>query len=121
MIDLVYKIYKNNKILKIIDLNPITSEKELYDLLNPLYKEKFNDDERIICFCQRPLIKMFDDYPADTLIWLQKILAQIDIGNFFCEIVSYYDMNEDLKIIQQRFALKDNPIRNFVITKDLNV
>ena len=39
MIDLVYKIYKNNKILKIIDLNPITSEKELYDLLNPLYKE----------------------------------------------------------------------------------
>jgi len=121
MIDLVYKIYKNNKILKIIDLTLITSEKELYDLLNPLYKEKFNDDERIICFCQAPLIKMFDDYPSDILIWLQKILVQLDIGNFFCEIVSYDNIDEDLKIVQQQFALKDNPIRNFVITKDLNV
>jgi len=121
MIDLVYKIYKNKKILKIIDLNLITSEKELYDLLNPLYKEKFNDNERIICFCQTPLSKRFDDCPSNTLIWLQKILVQINIGNFFCEIVSYDSMNADLKIVQQRFALKDNPIKNLVITKDLNV
>lgn len=112
------KILSNNyKILSLIDLTSIdcTSQKNIYDLLLPLQKKEFNNNERIVFYCFSPLHHKFNDLPADVLIQLQKMLVYVDIPNFFCIILTNIkELQSELDYICNNFAVKETPIKTII-------
>jgi hypothetical protein len=93
----------------------VLSEKDIYDLLKPLYKSKFNDNEIIVFYCFAPLSHRFNDMPAELLSRLQKMLVYIDIPNFFCVIITNNKkMQPELDSVCKKYATGEAPIKTIL-------
>jgi hypothetical protein len=109
----------DKKILTTIDLLTVdnTSEKDLYNLLLPLHKDVYADNDRIVFTCFGTLTHTFDDLPADLLIRLQKMLVYVDIPNFFCIVISNQNLSEELTYVCNKYAVDENPMVNIICSK----
>ena len=106
-------------VISLIDLVPLdsASQKDIYNILQPLHKTEFKDNERIVFYYFSPLTHGFDDLPAETLIQLQKMLVYIDIPNFFCIVLTNdKNVSTELKYICEQYTVNENPIQSRVIS-----
>jgi hypothetical protein len=101
-------------VIKLLDLNVLDTglQKDIYDQLKPLHKETFENNERIVFYCFSPLSRKFADFPAETLIHLQKMLVYIDIPNFFCIVITNdAKLQQDLIYVCDLFTKNETPIK----------
>ena len=94
-----------------LDLSALDSTGKLFNALDPLKEEEFNEFTRIVFYHSEPLEYTFGDLPADALIQLQKMLVYIDIPNFFCLIISNKDLKEDLDYICKNYCVGEQSIK----------
>jgi hypothetical protein len=102
---------KEFAVKKVLDLSLLTKESDFYTVLAPLKEDTFADNTRLVFHHSQPLVRTFNDLPADSLIQLQKMLVYIDIPNFFCVIVSDdIKVKDELEFVCQHYAVNENPI-----------
>lgn len=84
------------------DLNKLTEE------LKQLKKDTFESNYRFIFLHYDTDYYLYPDRPGLTLTNLQRLLAKLDIPNYFCLIITNHGMiKKDLEYLQEVFT-KDN-------------
>lgn len=104
-------------IIKTFDLAVLetTPDKDIYDLVQPLHKLKFSENDLIVFYCFTPLAHRFDDMPAEIISRLQKMLVYVDIPNFFCLVVTNNkEMQLELDDVCKKYATAETPIRTIL-------
>ena len=89
----------------------------LKETLEELKELEFADDARIVFYHSAPLDKSFDELPADMLIKLQMLLAEVDIPNYFCIVVTDVDLTNELDYLCNKYAVDENPMVNIICSK----
>ena len=104
-------------IIEIFDLAVLDamSEKDIHDLLAPLYKSEFANNEIIVFYCFTTLAHRFTDMPAELLDRIQKMLVYIDIANFFCVVITNdKNMQSELDYVNDQYTKDETPIRTII-------
>lgn len=74
---------------------------QLYSDLSKLKKTSYSQNYRFV-FLHYETEYYFDkSYPGLTLINLQRVLASLDISNYFCLVLSQQDISDKLKFLQK--------------------
>jgi len=89
----------------------------LKEKLEELKELEFADDTRIVFYHSAPLDKSFDELPADMLIKLQMLLAEVDIPNYFCIVVTESDVTTELDYLCNKYAVDESPLVNIICSK----
>lgn len=94
---------------------------ELYSKLKKIKKDQFDPDERIIFVLADTDYHLDENSPGFTLYNLQLILADLDIPNYFCLILTNRpDYNECTKIVQRQLTTDPLPICSITTLLDPN-
>jgi len=89
----------------------------LKEALEKLKELEFADDTRIVFYHSAPLDKSFDELPADMLIKLQMLLAEVDIPNYFCIVITDVDLTNELDYLCTKYAVDEKPMINIICSK----
>ena len=113
---------KHFKICGLFYLNEYTDcMPELYSKLKILKKDSYAPSERFIFVLDDVDFHLDENSPGFTLYNLQVILADLDIPNYFCLILSNRpDYDEYTKIVQKQLTTDPCHIRSITNLLDLN-
>jgi hypothetical protein len=94
---------------------------ELYSKLKKIKKDRYEVNERIIFVLSDVDDHLDENSPGFTLYNLQLILADLDIPNYFCLILTNRpNYNECTKIVQRQLTTDPSPIRSITNLLDPN-
>lgn len=77
-----------------------TNMEALYNELNQLKRESYNNNYRFIFLHFDTEYYLSDSTPGFTLINLQRILTRLDIPNYFCLVISQQDLHTQLEQVR---------------------
>ena len=89
----------------------------IYNKLKSYHKPAFDNNERIIVVQDCDDTYDYEDEPGEIIVFLQKILQEIDISNFFVTVITgNQDIEQELNSVKKLFST-DSVCIQHVLTK----
>ena len=110
---LIRKLKDQHNVLEIIDLSPFFAKNGktwLYTTLKRVYKETYNNDDRLIFYFKKDQY-LYKDNLGSLVVAFQQFLAEVDISHYFVVLITEDErIKQELYLAQKLYATDDVPI-----------